>query len=67
LANCVWRTSKRLKGSVLAIQAFMRIKLLTDLRRCDLLRMTTTDLREDGIHVTPNKTKDTTGKKIITE
>lgn len=65
--ECLALSSKRLKGSVLAIQAYMRIKLLTGLRRGDLLRMTTADLREDGIHFTPNKTKDTTGKKIIIE
>ena len=65
--ECLALSSKRLKGSVLAIQAYMRIKLLTGLRRGDLLRLTTADLREDGIHITPNKTKDTTGKKIIIE
>lgn len=47
------------------LQAYMRIKLLTGLRRGDLLRLTETDLRDDGIHVTPHKTQGSTGKKLI--
>jgi integrase len=54
-------------GSVRVIQAYLRVKLLTGLRRGDLLRLTMADLQEDGIHVTPSKTADTTGKKIIIE
>lgn len=54
-------------GSVLVIQAYLRVKLLTGLRRGDLLRLTMADLCDGGIHVTPNKTADTTGKKIIIE
>jgi integrase len=65
VVECLALSSKRLKGSVLAIQAYMRMKLLTGLRRGDLLRLQTSDLRDDGIHVTPGKTRETTGKKII--
>ncbi|MBS1169604.1 MAG: Integrase [Burkholderiaceae bacterium] len=43
----------------------MRIKLLTGLRRGDLLRLTMSDLKEDGIHVMPHKTADTSGKRLI--
>ncbi len=59
--------STRKKGSIAAIQAYMRIKLLTGLRRGDLLRLSAADLREDGIHVTPSKTATSTGKKLIIE
>ncbi len=49
------------------IQAYLRIKLLTGLRRGDLLRLTMGDLKEDGIHVKPRKTETTTGKRHIIE
>lgn len=56
---------KRKSGSVLAAQAYIRIKLLTGMRRGDLLRLTMSNLQEDGIHVEPRKTKKTTGKRQI--
>lgn len=55
----------RKSGSVLMIQAYMKIKLLTGLRRGDLLRLTMADLQDDGIHVTPSKTKNTTCKRLV--
>lgn len=45
----------------------MRIKLLTGMRRGDLLRITMSDLKTDGIHVTPHKTQNSTGKRLIIE
>lgn len=65
VVECLALSTKRLKGSVLAIQAYMRMKLLTGLRRGDLLRLQTSNIKEDGIHITPGKTRETTGKKII--
>lgn len=59
--------SHRRKGSVSVIHAYIRIKLLTGLRRGDLLRLRMADLRDDGIHVQPRKTARTTGKKLIIE
>lgn len=59
--------SKRKAGSVLAIQAYMRLKLLTGMRRGDLLRLTMSDLKEDGIHVMLGKTEGSTGKRLIYE
>ena len=35
------------------------------MRRGDLLRLTLSDLKKDGIHVTPHKTLNTTGKRLI--
>ena len=46
---------------------YIRLKLMTGLRRIDLLRIQLNDIKEDGIHVQPNKTKKTTGKRIIIE
>ncbi len=55
----------RKKGSVKMIQAYLKIKLLTGQRRGDLLRLSSADLQEDGIHITPNKTSTSTGKRLI--
>lgn len=61
---------RRKVGSVLAAQAYIRLKLLTGLRRGDLLRLTMPNLKdngnqEDGIYVEPGKTANSTGKRII--
>jgi len=64
---CLRLESKRKRGSVLMIQAYLRIKVLTGLRLGDLLRLKMDALREDGIHVMPRKTAHTTGKRIIVE
>lgn len=65
IVECLSLVPRRKSGSVLAAQAYIRLKLLTGLRRGDMLRLTMSDLKEDGIHVQPRKTKWTTGKKII--
>ena len=67
LVQAMSLTSRRRTGSVVMIQAYLRLKLLTGLRKGDLLRLSTADCREDGIHVTPGKTKLSTGKRIIFE
>ena len=58
---------RRKHGSVAMLQAYIRLKLLTGLRRTDLLRLRTSDLQDDGIHVTPSKTSRTTGARRIFE
>lgn len=63
VVECLALASRRKKGSVLAIQAYMRVKLLTGLRRGDLLRLRVADCKDDGIHVITNKT----GKPVIYE
>lgn len=65
--ECLSLESKRKKGSVLVLQAYIRLKLLTGLRRGDILRLTSADLKADGIHVTPSKTASTSGKRVIIE
>jgi integrase len=54
-------TPTRTSGSVLMIQAYIRIKLLIGIRRGDLLRLRTADINDAGIKVTPRKTANTTG------
>lgn len=58
---------RRKRGSLHAVRAYIKIKLLTGLRRGDLLRLRISDLQDDGIHVQPRKTANTTGKKLIIE
>ncbi|TFW08730.1 integrase [Oxalobacteraceae bacterium OM1] len=65
IIECLSLPSKRARGSVKAVQAYIRVKLLTGMRRGDLLRLTLADLKEDGIHVTPHKTANSTGKRLI--
>jgi len=68
IVECLALPSRRKKGSVLAIQAYMRLKLLTGLARGDLLRLEPgRHFKDDGIHVQRHKTKDTTGKRTIYE
>lgn len=59
--------SKRKSGSVLMIQAYLRIKLLTGMAQGDLLRLQESQLKEDGIHNQRHKTKGSTGKRTIYE
>jgi len=55
----------RKKGSILMIQAYIRIKLLTGMAQGDLLRLTMPSILDDGIHIQRHKTKGSTGKRTI--
>ncbi|ETF00522.1 integrase [Advenella kashmirensis W13003] len=60
--------SQRKKGSVLAIQAYMRIKLMTGMARSDLLRLRLNEhIKDDGIHIQRHKTENSSGKRTIYE
>lgn len=61
LIECLALPSKRSRGSIIAIQAYIRLKMLTGLRAGDLLRLKEAALRDDGIHVGTSKT----GKPVI--
>lgn len=63
IIECFGLPSVRKAGSVQAIQAYMRIKLLTGLRRGDLLRLRISDIADEGIKVRTNKT----GKPVLYE
>ncbi len=65
IAEILKLESKRVLGSIRAIQAYIKIKLLTGLRRGDMLSLRTSDLKEDGIHVQPRKTAKTTRIRLI--
>lgn len=59
--------SPRKKGSVPAIQAYIRLKLMTGMARSDLLRLTSANLKDDGVHIQRHKTAESTGKRTIYE
>lgn len=62
-----WELEEALKVASPFLVAYIRLKLLTGLRRGDLLSLKLTDLKDVGIHVTPRKTASTTGKSMIIE
>jgi len=55
--------SVRKRGSVHTVHGYLRLKLLTGLRRGDLLRLRVSDFTESGLEVTIRKT----GKAVIYE
>jgi integrase len=61
--ECLSLESKRKKGSVLAIQAYIRLKLLTGMARSDLLRLTHANLTDEGILIQRHKTAHTGSAK----
>jgi integrase len=60
-----WELAEALKFASPLISTYVELKLLTGLRRGDLLSLKVSDLKEDGIHVTPRKTANSTGKSVI--
>jgi integrase len=52
---------KRKSGSVLMLQAYVRVKMLIGIRRGDMLRLRMSDITDAGITVRPHKTADSTG------
>jgi integrase len=62
-----WELETALTVAPPLIAAYIELKLLTGLRRKDILLLRWDDLREDGIHVKPTKTAKTSGKKLIIE
>jgi integrase len=63
--ECLALSSLRKRGSVPVIQAYIRIKLMTGMARSDLLRITSANLKDDGIHIQRHKTAESTGKRTI--
>ena len=60
-----WEVTEALKVASPFVEAYIHLKLLTGLRRGDLLSILHADLKPEGIHVQPRKTQGTTGKKVI--
>jgi len=55
------------RGGVAMIQGYIGLKLLLGLRQTDMLLLGEECVKDDGIHVTPRKTHNTSGKSIIYE
>lgn len=62
-----WEIVETLSVAGPVLRAYISLKLVTGLRRADLLGLRMADIREDGIHVAPRKTVKTTGKRLIIE
>jgi len=56
---------KHRKSAIGVVKANIELKLLLGLRQGDMLRLKESDLKEDGIHVTPRKTKGSTTVAMI--
>lgn len=59
--------SKRTSGSIKAIQAYIRIKIMTGMDRKTLLTLTVSDITEDGIRIARSKVAHSSGKETIYE
>ena len=59
--------SKRKKGSVLMIQAYLNLKNLTGMAQGDLLRLTSANMKPEGILITRHKTEESSGKSTLYE
>ena len=62
-----WEISEALSVAPKLLDCYVRLKLMTGLRRGDLLRLRLSDLKADGVHVQPHKTARTSGKRLIVE
>ena len=58
-------TSLRKKGSVPAIQAYVRLKLMTGMARSEMLRLIVSNIKDDGLHIQRHKTAASTGKRTV--
>lgn len=68
VVECLALAPMRKRGSVLAIQAYIRLKLLTGMSQGDLLRLSPSqNFRDDGIHIQRHKTAESSGKRTIYE
>jgi len=62
-----WEIEETLNVASPFITNYIRLKLLIGLRRGDMLSIKLSDLKDDGIHVTPRKTANSSGKSMIIE
>lgn len=65
VSECLALPTARRGDATAVVQAYIRLKLATGLRRGDLLRLRMEQLREDGLHVQPHKTLHSTGRRAV--
>ena len=63
IVECLKLSGPRKKGSIKAIQAYIRLKLITGMSRYDLLSLTESSFQQDGIHIMRHKTSNSSGKR----
>ena len=63
--ECLNLKPKITSKAVNLIKLYIELKLMTGFSRIDLLKLKLSDLKEDGIHSQRQKTKNTTGKRLI--
>jgi len=63
--ECLNLTPKIKSNAVVLAKLYIQLKLMTGFSRIDLLQLKLSDLKEDGIHSQRQKTKNTTGKRLI--
>lgn len=57
--------NKRTKRNITLLLLYIKLKLMTGLRRIDILTLKRDQIRADGIHVQPSKTQKTTAMRLI--
>jgi len=62
-----WEISEALEHASPLLSCYIRFKLMTGLRRGDMLRLTLADIGPDGIHVQPHKTAHSSGRRLVIE
>ena len=62
-----WELEEALKVASPFIKAYIEIKIITALRQGDILSLKLSDLTDEGIYVTPRKTKKITNKSLLIE
>ena len=67
IAECFTLQSTFKAGSVKAIQAYIRLKVMTGMDRKTILTLTMSDLQEDGIHTARAKVAKSSGKRTVYE
>ena len=67
IASILSLKNKGGRDTVYICQLYVKLKLMTGLRRGDILRLVLSDIKEDGIHVQPSKTQNSSGKRLIIE
>lgn len=65
ITECLNLKPKIKSRAVVLAKLYIQLKLMTGLSRIDLLQLKLSDLKEDGIHSQRQKTKNTTGKRLI--
>lgn len=63
--ECLSLKSKRQKGSVLAVQAYIRLKISTGMDKKTILTLTRSDLTDKGIEIARSKVAKSSGKRTI--